>query len=120
MGHFENYPINIDLITNCATWEAIADSPLTLGNVCRTRDLWILEQFIDRKFHTWHILVTCQVVKGIKKTTVSKKQPTVHQETKKSVWAKYQNLQVKDEHEELKTWYLQRKTWSRVRFCCLL
>lgn len=35
---------------------------------------------------------------------VSKQQQTVHQETKKSVWADYQNLLTKDEHKELKTW----------------
>lgn len=36
MRHFENCPINIDLITNCA----IADSPFNLGNGHPTRDQW--------------------------------------------------------------------------------
>lgn len=40
IGHFENCPISIDLIANCDAWEVIADCPLTLGNVCPTRDLW--------------------------------------------------------------------------------
>ena len=32
------------------------------------------------------------------------KQQTVHQETKKYMWADYQNLHLKDEYEELKAW----------------